>query len=131
MARKRLGVIPLSPLLIFFAICVFHASAAGNDDLSSYLAHGKWHEEVETEMGTMVQETVFNRDGTFTALARIKGSTYHEGSEGRWEVRDGNILWFYYEQCSPDPCAFEKESTWIKVIDDNHIQEKLGDAYRQ
>ena len=131
MTRKRLHAIPWTLLLIFVAICVFPASADSKDDLSSYLAHGTWHEEVQTQMGTMVQETVFNRGGSFTALARINGTDYHQGSEGRWQVRDGNILWFYNDHCSPNPCATEKESTWIKVIDDNHLQNKLGDAYRE
>ena len=131
MNRKRLSVILLFPLPILLATGVFRAFAADDGDLRSYLAHGTWYHEVATEMGTMVQETVFNRDGTFTALAHVKGTPYHQGTEGRWDVRDGNMLWFYYDRCSPDPCSAEKEGTWIKVIDDDHLQDKLGDAYRE
>jgi hypothetical protein len=66
MARKRLSVILLFSLLVVPSICVFPASADDNDDLSSYL-YGKWHEESQTPMGIMVQETVFNHDRTFTS----------------------------------------------------------------
>lgn len=130
MTRKRLTVVLLFPLLILLAMSGFRAFADDNDDLRSYLAHGTWYQEIATEMGTMAQETVFNRDGTVTALAQVRGTPYHQGGEGRWDIRDG-IHWFYYDRCSPDPCAVEKEGTWIKVIGENHLQDKLGDAYRE
>ena len=131
MSRKRLSVVLLFPLLVVLGARAFRAFAEDNDDLRSYLSPGTWYQETATEMGTMATETVFNGDGTFTALAQVKGTPNHQGAEGRWDVRDGNILWFYYERCSPDPCPYEKEGTWIKVIDHNHFQNKLGDAYRE
>ena len=45
-------------------------------------------------------------------------------------VKNG-FLWSFYEHCSPDPCPLKRESTWIKIVDANHLLDKLGDAYRE
>jgi hypothetical protein len=125
MDPKKTIFMLLAVLVITLAIGAAR-SLADDVDLKSFLV-GKWHQEV----GDFVGDTVFNSDGTFTSLASKKGTSYHEGVKGHWQIRNENELWQHNEDCSPNDCAAEWDGTWIKVIDNDHIQNKLGDAYRQ
>jgi len=94
-------------------------------DLNRFLV-GKWHQEV----GAMVAETVFTAGHAFTSLAWTRGTPYRTGASGRWEIKYGDQLWQYNDECSPDPCAVKSEGTKIEVIDDDRIRNKFGVAYR-
>jgi len=114
----------LAVLLLSFAVAAARV-AAQRVNLNYYLV-GKWHQDV----GEMSGETVFNSNHTFTSLAWTRGTSYHSGARGEWEIRNEDQLWKHNFECSPNPCSAEWDDTRIEVIDQNHFRNRLGDVYR-
>ena len=114
----------LAALALVAAVYVTR-TAAQQVDLNQYLV-GKWHQDV----GNMSAETVFNSNHTFTSLAWTRGTPYRTGGRGEWEIRNGDELWQHNIECSPNRCPIEWENTRVEVVDENHLRNRFGDAYR-
>jgi hypothetical protein len=124
MRGKRLAGRAIGLLIVLVAWGAV-LGAAPRADLDHYLV-GKWHQDV----GNMSGETVFNTNHTFTSLAWTRGTTYRTGARGEWEIRNEDQLWTHNEECSPNPCIAEWDSTRVEVLDEDHFRNRFGEVYR-
>ncbi len=99
---------------------------AQQSDLKRLLV-GTWRQV----LGPYVTQTMFTPDRHFTTVTVQQGTPYRQLCKGTWNTK-GNLLTLYFGTCTPKrnvrmPAS---ESTLIRVIDANHLRNKLGDVYR-
>ena len=95
---------------------------------------GKWRQQ----LGPAVTETVYLPSGRFTSITRDQFTSFY--SEGRWEVRNEMVIayftnWWPRQMRNVDGSTTEIrmpewESTWVRFLDNNRVENKLGIAYR-
>ncbi len=122
--------------LLTAMLCNFsQGSAVAQTEYSpERLLVGKWQQQY----GTCISESVFTADGRFTSITRDQFRSFY--SEGRWEIKDG-VLISHFVDWSPRSMPNvdgsttpiwmpEWESTWIRFLDYDRLQNKVGIAYR-